>query len=102
MWVDGTPNGEMLVRFAGALDVVALPFFRIALEVAERWAGVRGRVTVHLAHVTHIDTVGLGELVAAQRRMGAAFAVAEPAPAVLRLLSLGHAPRTLQIVELDP
>lgn len=101
VWVDGTPNGEMVVRFAGPLDMVALPFFRIAMEVAERWAGVRGRVVVHLAHVTSIDTRGLGELLTVHRRMGDAFAIADPAPVVRRVLSAADVPEAPRVVRLE-
>ena len=77
----------VVVRVQGEVDTATAP--RMA-DVLDTQLASERRVVLDLSGVEFMDLHGLAVLMRASRRERARFAVARPAPCVLRLLELIH------------
>jgi anti-sigma B factor antagonist len=78
-----------VMTVSGELDLVSAPRLRNAIS------SLRGEesdeLILDLTHLSYIDSVGIGLLVASRRRLdaeGRTFSIRNPAPQVLRLLEI--------------
>ena len=94
--------GGLRVTLAGELDLLSVPSAVDALRDGHQRAG---DVVLDLRELTFMDAAGLAVIVNAghrARRAGHRFVIHARSPAVLRLLELARAGRTLEIVVDDP
>lgn len=95
-----TQDGLRVVRPVGPVDVNGSVALRDLLGREIDSPGAR--VIIDLERVTLIDSSGIGILVGAHRRAeqaGARLAVAAPAPAVAKILSMTRVDRLLDVHE---
>ena len=93
-------GGVRVVHLAGAIDVSRSSELRDVL--GQEISGPQARVLVDLSAVTLIDSSGIGVLVGAHRRAGAAGAalvLAQPGANVGRVFELTRTNRLLRIYE---
>jgi anti-sigma B factor antagonist len=102
MQIDLTPqdDGTALVNIEGRLDAAAAPTFRQQMMDAISQGNVR--LVLHIAHVSFMDSTGLGALVSAlkaARRANGDITIIAPSPQVQKLLRLTAMNRVFRIFQ---
>jgi anti-sigma B factor antagonist len=98
--LDPIVAGAAMVRVDGRLDAAAAPSFKQQLTQAITQGNVR--LALHLAHVSFMDSTGLGALVAtlkAARKAQGDISIIAPSPQVHKLLRLTAMDRVFKICE---
>ncbi|HEV2565312.1 MAG TPA: STAS domain-containing protein [Microvirga sp.] len=92
--------GTALVNVQGRLDAAAAPGFK--QQIASAIADGNVRLALHLAHVSFMDSTGLGALVAAlkaARRANGDISIVAPSSQVQKLFRLTAMDRVFRIFE---
>jgi anti-sigma B factor antagonist len=93
-------EGTALVNIEGRLDAAAAPGFRQQITAAISEGNVR--LALHLAHVSFMDSTGLGALVAAlkaARKADGDISIVAPSSQVQKLFRLTAMDRVFRIFE---
>jgi len=96
--IDPRDHGMVVVSLRGRLDAAAAPTFKQSVTEAISRGNVR--LALHIAHVSFMDSIGLGALVStlkAARRANGDIAIAAPNPQVEKLLRLTAMDRVFRI-----
>jgi anti-sigma B factor antagonist len=91
-------NGAALVSVQGRLDAAAAPTFKQQITDAISQGNVR--LALHIAHVSFMDSTGLGALVSslkAARRANGDISIIAPSPQVQKLFKLTAMDRVFQV-----
>jgi len=91
-----------VVRANGDIDLATASQLDQALQAAVTEAQSWRHLVLDLAAVTFMDCPGLSTLVAAKRRLGDRFWLANPSPRVLHLLDLAGLTGTLAVADCPP
>lgn len=91
-------RGATLVNVQGRLDAAAAPTFRQKIMDAISQGNVR--LVLHIAHVSFMDSTGLGALVStvkAARKANGDIGIVAPSPQVQKLLRLTAMDRVFRV-----
>src|SRR3712207_7325838 len=91
-------EGMALVNIEGRVDAAAAPSFKQQLTEAIAQGNVR--LALHIAHVSFMDSTGLGALVSAlkaARRANGDIGIIAPSPQVQKLLKLTAMDRVFRV-----
>jgi anti-sigma B factor antagonist len=95
-------SGTALVSVQGRLDAAAAPSFKEQISAAIGQGNVR--LALHLAHVSFMDSTGLGALVSAlkaARKANGDISIIAPSSQVQKLFRLTAMDRMFKIFETD-
>jgi anti-sigma B factor antagonist len=98
--LDLQDQGAALVNLQGRLDAAAAPTFKQQITEAISQGNVR--LALHIAHVTFMDSTGLGALVSAlkaARRANGDISIIAPSPQVQKLFKLTAMDRVFRIFQ---
>lgn len=98
--LDPQDQGAALVNLQGRLDAAAAPTFKEQLTEAIAQGNVR--LALHIAHVSFMDSTGLGALVSAlkaARRANGDISIIAPSPQVQKLFKLTAMDRVFRIFQ---
>jgi anti-sigma B factor antagonist len=91
-------QGAALVNVQGRLDAAAAPTFKQRITEAVSQGNVR--LALHIAHVSFMDSTGLGALVSALkavRKANGDIGIVAPSPQVQKLLKLTAMDRVFRV-----
>jgi anti-sigma B factor antagonist len=98
--LDPQDQGTTLVTIQGRLDAAAAPGFKQQITEAISHGNVR--LALHIAHVSFMDSTGLGALVSAlkaARRANGDISIIAPSPQVQKLFRLTAMDRVFRIFQ---
>jgi anti-sigma B factor antagonist len=100
MELDSPDPGSALVNIQGRLDAATAPTFK--QQITEAISQGKVRLALHIAHVSFMDSTGLGALVAAlkaTRRANGDISIIAPSPQVQKLFRLTAMDRVFRIFQ---
>jgi anti-sigma B factor antagonist len=98
--LDPQDQGAAVVNVQGRLDAAAAPTFK--QQITEAISAGNVRLALHIAHVSFMDSTGLGALVSAlkaARKANGDISIVAPSPQVQKLLRLTAMDRVFRIFQ---